>query len=51
MKLKNTGKIILDKKTGLLKQKTSNLEGAGTVEVMGQSIPMKTKATGSVTVK
>ena len=47
---KTTGIITLDKKTGLLKQRTLNSEGSGNMEVMGQSIPMKSKVTGTITV-
>ena len=37
-------------KSGLLKQRTVDSVGAGTMEVMGQSIPMKSKITGTITV-
>jgi hypothetical protein len=50
MKNKMSGKITLDKKTGLLKQKTVESDGSGTMEVMGQKIPMKTKMSGTITV-
>jgi hypothetical protein len=50
LKNKTTGTITLDKKSGLLKQRTVDSEGAGTMEVMGQSIPMKSKITGKITV-
>jgi hypothetical protein len=42
---KSTGQIVIDRKTGLMKKKTENIDSDGTMEVMGQSIPMKTKAT------
>jgi hypothetical protein len=50
--LKNTmtGKITLDKKSGLLKQKTMEGLGVGTMDVMGQKVPMKTKINGTITV-
>jgi hypothetical protein len=47
---KVSGAITLDKKTGLLKQRTINSEGFGNMEVMGQKIPMKSKVTGTITV-
>ncbi len=50
IKNKMTGKITLDKKTGLMKQKTVESNGTGTMEVMGQIIPMKTKMSGTITV-
>jgi hypothetical protein len=50
LKNKTSGKITLDKKTGLLKQKTMTTEGAGTVDMAGQSVPMTNKITGSITV-
>lgn len=48
---RTTGKIVLDKKSGLLKQSNSTTNSEGTVEVMGQSMPMTTKVTKKVTVK
>lgn len=50
MKSKTTGKITLDKKTGLLKQRTIESQGSGTMEVSGQSIPMSSKVSGTITV-
>lgn len=46
-----TGKITLDRKTGLLKQKTALIEGNGTVEMAGQTMPMTTKSNIAITVK
>ena len=51
MKSKTSGKITVDRKTGLLKQKTILGEGKGAVEVAGQSIPMTTKVSGTIAVK
>ncbi|MFN2458149.1 MAG: DUF6263 family protein [Chitinophagaceae bacterium] len=48
---KTTGKVTLDKKTGLLKQSTATTDSQGTVEVMGQSMPMSNKMTKTVMVK
>jgi hypothetical protein len=48
---RTTGKIVLDKKSGLLKQSNSTTNSEGNVEVMGQSMPMTTKVTKKVTVK
>lgn len=46
-----TGKIILDKQTGLLKQKTTNIDAHETIETQGQSMPSTSKRTITVTVK
>jgi len=48
---KTTGKITLDKKTGLLKEKTATTNSEGNMEMAGQSMPMNTKTTKTVTVK
>jgi hypothetical protein len=48
---KTTGKIVLDKTTGLLKERTATTNSEGTMEMMGQSLPMNTKVTKTVTVK
>ena len=47
---KNTGKITLDRKTGLLKQKTVNTQTSGTASVMGQEIPLDSKTTKTIVV-
>lgn len=47
---KNTGKIQLDRKTGLLKQRSVNTETSGTASVMGQEIPLDAKATKTIVV-
>ncbi|MBD0284238.1 MAG: DUF6263 family protein [Bacteroidota bacterium] len=46
-----TGKIVLDRKTGLLKTRTETVETTGTTEVMGQSMPLKGKTTKTTVVK
>ena len=46
---KTTGKIILDKSTGLLKERTATTDSQGTMEMMGQSLPMNIKVTKKVT--
>lgn len=51
MNNKTTGKIVLDKKTGIMKQRTTTSEGNGTVEVAGQSVPITNKITVTTTVK
>lgn len=51
MEGKLTGEGIVDVKTGVLKQRTVLLDGTGTAEVMGQSIPVTTKTTTTTTVK
>jgi hypothetical protein len=48
---KTTGKIILDKQTNLLKEKTATTVSEGTMEMMGQTIPMNTKINKTVTIK
>ena len=47
---KNTGKIMLDRKTGLMKQKTVTTETTGTASVMGQEIPLDSKSTKTIVV-
>jgi hypothetical protein len=47
---KNTGKVTLDRKTGLLKQRTVTTQTTGTASVMGQEIPLDTKSTKTVVV-
>jgi hypothetical protein len=46
-----TGKITIDGATGLLKSKTGDTVSDGTMEMMGQTIPLKTKVTKTITVK
>lgn len=46
----STGTILLDRKTGLVKEKTETISSDGTMEMMGQSIPMKTNITKKITV-
>lgn len=48
---KSTGKIIIDKKSGLFKQKNSTTSTEGTVDVQGMSIPVSGKTNLMVTVK
>lgn len=48
---KSTGTIILNRTTGLLKQKTAVMEEEGTMEAQGQSIPMKGTTNITITVK
>ncbi|MEI9943599.1 MAG: DUF6263 family protein [Chitinophagaceae bacterium] len=40
-----TGKTILDKATGIIKEKTSSSQSNGSKEVMGSTLPMNGKAT------
>jgi hypothetical protein len=47
----STGSIIVDKKTGILKQKTSTIDTDGKIEAQGQTIPQKEKTTVTITVK
>jgi hypothetical protein len=48
---KTKGNIIVDKTTGIIKQKTGNTESTGTVDMMGQSIPLTAKSTTTINVK
>lgn len=48
---KTTGQITLDKNTGLLKQKTANIESKGVMEGQGMTIPSTGKTTVTITVK
>jgi len=48
---KTTGKIVLDKATRLLKEKTGTTKSEGLMEMMGQSVPMSTTSTKTITVK
>ena len=48
---KISGEGTVDMTTGILKQKTTQMNSTGSAEVMGQSIPMITKSTSVVTVK
>jgi hypothetical protein len=45
------GEGIVDMSTGLLKQRTMVMDGTGSAEIMGQSMPVTTKVTTTTTVK
>ena len=47
----STGKIILDKRTGLIKEKTTIIESNGNTEAMGGTLPVTSKATITIQVK
>lgn len=49
--LLSTGQIILDRASGLVKEKTINTDSNGTTEVMGASLPGTGKTTIRITVK
>ena len=51
VKSKSTGKIILDRKTGLLKQKTFLTNSEQNMNLGGMQIPSTSKATTTITVK
>jgi hypothetical protein len=51
MNNKSTGKIILDKTTGIIREKTIYIESNGSTEVMGGSLPVTSKTTITITVK
>jgi hypothetical protein len=46
-----SGEGIVDMNTGLVKQRTMIVDGTGTAEMMGQSMPVTTKITTTTTVK
>ena len=48
---KSTGKIILDKATGIMKQKTINTESTGNTESSFGTLPVTSKSTIIITVK
>ncbi len=48
---KVTGKMILDRKSGVMKEKTETIVSEGTMEMGDQSMPMNTKTTKTITVK
>jgi len=45
------GDLIVDIKTGIVKQRNSSVETTGTVDIMGQQIPMTTKVSSESFVK
>ncbi len=45
------GNEVTDISTGIVKEKNTTLESSGTIQVMGQEIPMTTKVSSSTTVK
>jgi hypothetical protein len=45
-----TGKIILDKTTGIIKEKTITTTSTGTTEAMGNTTPVTSKTTISIKV-
>lgn len=51
MEGKLSGEGLVDMTTGILQEKTMVLDGTGSAEVMGQSIPVTTKVTTKTTVK
>ncbi len=48
---KTSGQITLDKKTGLLKQKTATVESKGTIEGQGMTVPTTGTTTTTIKVK
>ena len=48
---KSTGKITLDRKTGLLKQQVVSIKSESLAEMMGQSMPVNSMTTKTITVK
>lgn len=45
MTTKTVGQILLDKKSSLIQRKETKADISGTLEVMGQSVPVTGKAT------
>jgi hypothetical protein len=50
-KNKATGQVTIDRKTGILRQKTATVDAEGSIEGQGQIIPNKDKITMTITVK
>lgn len=48
---KITGEQVVDSKTGVIKQRTTNVEASGNVQVMGQEMPITTKLNSVSTAK
>jgi len=46
-----TGELIVDRKTGVVKQRNNTVETTGTIDIMGQQIPITTKVATETTVK
>ena len=51
MDSKLTGEILVDTKTNIIKQKSVSAEGTGSIDVMGQSMPLSTKVETTSTTK
>lgn len=51
MEAKLSGESIVDMSTGIVQERTIVMDGTGTAEMMGQSIPVTTKVTTKTTVK
>ena len=51
MNSKTKGNIILDRRTGIIRQKTSFTDSNGSMEVMGTNLPMTSKTTSVIDVK
>lgn len=49
-KEETNGKIIVDRATGIMKEKTSTTTSEGVMEMMGQSMPLSTKVQRTVTI-
>jgi hypothetical protein len=47
---KTTGRVILDRKTGLMKERSSSFESSGEMQMMGQTIPITRTGTKTITV-
>jgi hypothetical protein len=48
---KSTGKVIIDKNTGVLKQRTSTVDSKGTIDAQGMTIPVAGKTTLTISMK
>jgi hypothetical protein len=47
---KSTGRVILDRKTGLMKERSSNVASTGEMQMMGQSFPITRTGTKTITI-
>lgn len=47
---KTTGRVILDRKTGLMKERSSSFESSGEMQMMGQTIPITRTGTKTITI-
>jgi hypothetical protein len=51
MESKISGEAIVNTATGVIREKKTSMEGTGSTEIMGQSMPISNKVTITTTVK